>query len=169
MQNSDGTLVVPAWYDPKGRIVVWDAATIGVGFFIVGESHFAYATADQIVFEGATREAATKWPGRLKPIREADLTVSGRKHRLYFARPLPGSPRVRENQLTKFTDLITGPGNDVAGLVGNLASRVGLAADVASLIGNLLAMPGEFTDQRQGCRNGDAVRAKLEAGGIQSN
>ena len=159
------SLVVPAWYDPKARIFVYDAATIGVGFFIVGDFGFAYATDAGIVFEGSTQNTTMKWPGRLKPIRGCDLVVAGTKHRLYFARPLPGAPRVRETQLTRFTDLITGPGNDIAGLVGTVASRVGMVADVATLIGSVLSVPGEFSDQKLGCRNGDAVRSKLESQG----
>jgi len=157
--NSEGDLlVVPAWCDPKMRNFVWDAGTIDVGIFAVGSDSLAYATTEGLMFAGKLSEVRTRWPLRLRPIRGCDLHIGKSGYRLYFARPLPGAPRVRESQVTKVIDALTSEYSEIVQLIGN---TLGTAASIGSIIGDLVALPGEFADQRTGQRNGDAVRARL--------
>ncbi|WP_202637760.1 hypothetical protein [Bailinhaonella thermotolerans] len=141
------------------RKFVWDAGTITVGFFVVESNRFAFATGEALMFAGTLDQADIHWPGYLRRIRGCDVRLGSAGYRLYFVRPLPGAPRVRENQVTRITDALTSESGDVLQLVGG---ALGNAAMVGSVVGHLVSLPGEFADERRGRANGDAVRERLE-------
>lgn len=152
------SLVVPAWCDPRMRTFVWDPRSISVGMFAIGSESLAYATAEGLLFGAKLNRVRVRWPRLLHLIRGCNMFIDDTGYRLYFARPLPGAPRVRENQVTGITDALTNEYSDIAQLIGG---ALGDAALLESLIGDLVAIPGEFSDQRRGQRNGDAVKARL--------
>lgn len=153
------SLIVPAWCDPRMRTFVWDARTISVGMFAVGSESLAYATAEGLMFGAKLDQVSVHWPRLLHLIRGCNMYIDDTGYRLYFVRPLPGAPRVREDQVTRITDALTNEYSDIAQLIGG---TLGNTALVGSLIGDLVAIPGEVSDQRRGQRNGDAVKARLE-------
>jgi hypothetical protein len=152
------SLMVPAWCDPRMRTFVWDAGTISVGIFAVGSESLAYATTEGLMFGAKLDRIRVRWPRLLHLIRGCNMYIGDTGYRLYFARPLPGAPRVHEKNVTRITDALTNEYSDIAQLIGG---TLGDAALVGSLVSDLVAIPGEFIDQRRGQRNGDAVKARL--------
>jgi hypothetical protein len=143
------------------RTVVWDAGTIHAGLFMVDDDAVAYATPDGLLFAAPlNRDVRLTWPKRYRMIRGCDLTLGPQRFRLYFARPLEGAPRIREDQTTRITDALT---TEYSDLIGHVSDTLGTLADVGTLVATVVSIPGEFSDQRKGQANGDAVRARLHA------
>jgi hypothetical protein len=93
-------------------------------------------------------------------IRGCDVFLGASSFRLYFARPLDGAPRIREDQTTRITDALTSEYADLMQFAGGTLAQL---ANVGSLVATLVSIPGEFSDQRKGQANGDAVRERLRA------
>ncbi|GAA1761971.1 hypothetical protein GCM10009712_08350 [Pseudarthrobacter sulfonivorans] len=152
----EDVLVVPAWHDPKGRTkFVWDATTIRVGLLALDRRSLFYATGDGVQFSGSLDSVKVEWRSFAKWISGCWLTVNGESNLMYFARPLPAAPRATKTTLNSIADKLSSPAIQLGGLVWSGLGMLDLA-------GNLLAIPGEFSDQKQGIRNGEAVKAWLE-------
>jgi hypothetical protein len=146
--------------------------TIAVGIFTVSARGIGLVTTDgDVPFAGPLAATKVAWL-RSRPLtRACDITtgpIAGDvvTCRVFFARPLPGAARVREDQVTAITDALTSERSSIAQVLGGAA---GEAAALGEIIGNLVAAPGELMGERKGRRNGDAVRALLTDLGIQQS
>ena len=92
-------------------------------------------------------------------LRGCDVDVGSSRRRLYFARPLAGAPRIRRDEGTAIADALTSKSSELSQLLGG---PVGAASELGSMVGAILAIPGEFSDQKLGIKNGDLVREHLE-------
>lgn len=156
MATSKDLLIVPAWYDPKRRFVIWDASTIRCGFLVVDSGALTYITEDGPVFAGKLDQVDAVWPSILLSL-GCDLQVNGVKHRLYFARPVESAPSIREDLLTVVGETLTSSSELVQLFGGTLAN----VAQVGGIFGQLTSLAGALLDFKRGSQNAHEVRARL--------
>ena len=80
--GAGSALVVPAWWDPRGRAFVWDAATIRVGIVLVDDTALRFATPHDDGFVVPLSDLDISWPRSLHLIRGCVVRIDSAKYRL---------------------------------------------------------------------------------------
>ena len=170
-KSSDILLIVPAWYDPKRRSIVFDWSTFKLGAFCVARQFVYFVSVDgQISIlspHGAYSTAWPKWP-TAKP---CDVTMTSAldaaleplppaTHRFYFVRP---SDNVASAKGEKFFEEAAGMAETIGGVLALTGRQLASFGASAELVAQAAMFPGALSEYLEGRRNGERVRLILES------
>ncbi|GAB2570917.1 hypothetical protein Aab01nite_05340 [Paractinoplanes abujensis] len=125
-------VVVPAWWDPQARKVIFDDDTIVCGVLVACDTGVAFASPARLEFEAGPAGLRVTWsrlPGR------CELHTLGATYRIYLAPPTDGSPRLSRDAVRSIAGHLTTTG-DLAGLAG-LVADLGVFGDVLGVGGHV--------------------------------
>jgi len=148
-------LIVPAWWDPKARRVVLDPTTFKVGLFMITGDAVAYVVEDQEIIAAELRDICVTWRRYRKDA--LDITVGDRSFRLYLSPPVKDAPALTTDRIDKITGVMS-----PAALGGLVGGAIGTASLGLSTLADVLKAPGVFAASRQGRRNGELIRQRLD-------
>jgi hypothetical protein len=153
----EGSVAVPAWYDPKSRKLVYDLTTLRVGILTASEEAITFVLPpDEVLFASALDDVKFKWsPWNLS----MTATVGSQAYRIYFNPPkssmswgsapsLPGKEKSELGELfvtsTKIAE-ISGTHGDTFDALKSLSEGI----EVAALLGQAFAMYGGIISYRK--------------------
>lgn len=153
--------VVPAWWDPHDRKVIFNPSTVVCGVLFAGGGHLAFAGPDGIGFEAAIADVAVTWKKMNTGLR---LRTPDGVRLVYLLPPVDGVDRVSRDALDAVAGHLT-TSSDVAGLVDEAADlgSVGELLDWAGVLGGSLKMVSQYASLRVARRSRQALEPQLIA------
>lgn len=107
----------PVWWDPKARRVVLDARSFEPCLVLVRAGELVLASSREVICGGDLGRVGHSWPERIDlPV--CDLTVEGRRYRIYFCHPHPQARTFEGSTTDEITEVVTR-----AGRPGGIATR----------------------------------------------
>jgi len=153
-------LAVPAWCDPKRRMMRLSWHDIWVGLFCVDDDTVAYGTTDGVLIEVPRSRATVTWMrGGWAFGSRFELHPPDRSYRFYLNRPHQSAPTLDPSLV-----------NDVAGYLSDGGDLLSLADGTLGMLGSIGGFVGDLTSTvafmsgiRGGIRNAGALRERLVA------
>lgn len=130
-QELDHT-VVPAWWDPKNRTMIFNPGTIRCGVLVAGAGRVVFASPDGIEFDLPLGGLGIAW---VKMGIACRLRSGPDSYLVYLMPPVDGAPQLSKQALIEIADKLTTTADlaDLAGLLQNL----GMLGDFTAVAGHI--------------------------------
>lgn len=154
-----GYTVVPAWWDPKNRKVIFNPGTVVCGVLFAGDGHLAFAGPQGIGFESPIAGLGVTW---LKLGTGCRLQTPEGTRLVYLLPPVDGVDRLSRDSLNSIAGHLTTSGN-VAGLVDKARDlgEIGDFFEYVGLLGGALSAVSQVASLRQARRSRQALETHL--------
>ena len=110
---------------------------------------------DQEIVSAELEDICVTWPKYRKDA--LDMKVGNRPFRFYFSPPVKDAPALTTDRIDKITGVLS-----PAAFGGLAGGAIGTASVALSTLADALKAPGLFVEWRQGRRNGDLIRQRLD-------
>jgi hypothetical protein len=156
--TDDGDIMLPAWLDPKRRTMIINPDSIICGVLIVGSEFISFVGSEGVIFRVGLDDTKIRWIMRRVA---GEFESADKVHRLYFALPAQGAPKLDERTLDSVAEIMNSV-DDLREVFSRVfGSSAGDAADVTGLFRTTLGLVQSTISLTTGYRNVARLKSRF--------